>query len=39
MRAVVGVPFAWFQTLGPAKKDREPDPHLPLMILFVGASS
>jgi 4-amino-4-deoxy-L-arabinose transferase-like glycosyltransferase len=34
-RAVVGVPFAWFQTLGPRKRLVSLILHLPLMILFV----
>ncbi len=34
-RAVVGVPFSWFQTLGPRKRIVSLLLHLPLMALFV----
>ncbi len=34
-RAIVGVPFAWFQTLGPRKRVVSLLLHLPLMVLFV----
>lgn len=34
-RGVAGVPFAWFQTLGPAKRVVSLILHIPLMVLFV----
>jgi 4-amino-4-deoxy-L-arabinose transferase-like glycosyltransferase len=35
-RAAVGVPFTWFQTLGPRMRLLSLGIHLPLMILFVA---
>ncbi|MBD3163275.1 MAG: hypothetical protein GF346_12430 [Candidatus Eisenbacteria bacterium] len=35
LRGLVGIPFAWFQTLGPRMRILSLAIHLPLMILFV----